>query len=415
MTSAKRVIPIMKPYFDADEAQAVAETLASGWVAQGPRVAEFEKAVASHEGVRFGIATTSCTTALHLGMIGLGFGSGDDVIVPSYTFIATANAVEYTGASAIPVEVRPDTYTLDTNWLEAYLPQHYRQTDIGWVNLRSGNRLKGILPVHLFGLCADMAAVNRIAREYQLRVFEDSACALGAKIGCTHQGGFGNPSALSFHPRKSITTGEGGMVLTDDEALADHLRKLRSHAASLSEVQRHINRGYLLPDYDELGFNYRMTDIQAAVGIAQMKKIDHITAERRRIAAIYDRELSRYAPYLKTPAVPDGYTHIYQTYACMLDPQAIGTKIVEEAHDFRNQLMGALEDAGIATRQGTHAIHILGYYRTRRGLKPADLPNAYACDRLSIALPLYVGLTESDQLYVLENLRDLGAAVMRKR
>jgi dTDP-4-amino-4,6-dideoxygalactose transaminase len=404
----KRSIPIMKPYFDGSEAQAVAETLASGWVAQGPRVAEFEKAVAAYEGSRFGIATTSCTTALHLALVGMGFGPGDDVLVPSYTFVATPNSVEYTGTTAILVEVRTDTYTIDTDWLEKFIPQQYQlQGDI-WVNRDSGNHLRGIIPVHLFGLCADMEAVNRFASQYNLLVLEDSACALGAMIGDTHEGGFGNPSALSFHPRKSITTGEGGMVLTNDEQLANQLRKLRSHAASLSEVQRHQNRGYLLPDYDELGFNYRMTDIQAAVGVVQMKKLDFIRDERRRIAAIYDREIPKYAPYLSIPLEPEGYTHIYQTYASMVNPERLGFSTIEEAHDFRNELMEYLDDAGIATRQGTHATHILGYYRKLRKLQPYDLPGAYACDRLSLALPLYVGMSESDQFYVLEHLRDFG-------
>ena len=203
-------IPIMKPYFDEDEAKEAAAALASGWVAQGPRVAEFEKAVAAYEGNAYGVAVSSCTAALHLGMIALGFGPGDDVLVPSYTFVATANAVEYTGATAVLVEVDIRTYTIDVSWTEDFIQSHYEENEGRWINRQSGNRLVGIVPVNEFGLCADIPAVNALAKRYGLKVFEDSACALGAKIGETHEGCFGNPSAVSFHPRKSITTGEGG-------------------------------------------------------------------------------------------------------------------------------------------------------------------------------------------------------------
>ena len=225
-------IPIMKPYFDQDEAKEAAAALASGWVAQGPRVAEFEKMVAAHEGIAFGIATTNCTTALHLCMVVSGFGPGDDVIVPSYTFVATPNAVEYTGATAILSDADPRTYNIDPEKLSALIQEKYAARDGQMINRATGNRLAGIVPVNLFGLCADIPAINAIAARYGLKVIEDSACAFGAKIGGTHEGGFGNPSALSFHPRKSITTGEGGMVLTNDSDFAEHVRRLRSHAAA---------------------------------------------------------------------------------------------------------------------------------------------------------------------------------------
>jgi dTDP-4-amino-4,6-dideoxygalactose transaminase len=281
----------------------------------GPRVAEFEKAVAAHDRSGFGIATSNCTTALHLCMIAMGFGTGDDVIVPSYTFVATPNAVEYTGATAVFTDVDLLTYNIDIEKTRSLIEKKYiRQGDI-YRNRSTGNRLAGSVPVNEFGLCGVIAAVNAIANDYHLRVIEDSACAFGAKIGNRHEGGFGNPSTLSFHPRKSISTGEGGMILTNDPDFADHVRKLRSHAASLSEIQRHHSKGYLLPEYNEIGFNYRMTDIQGAVGVAQMRKIDFITQKRAELAARYDRLLPNAVSFLKTPFVPQGYTHIYQTYA----------------------------------------------------------------------------------------------------
>ena len=385
----------MKPYFDDEEAKAAAEALASGWVAQGPRVAEFEKLVAAHEGTAFGIATTNCTTALHLLMVAMGFGPGQDVIVPSFTFVATGNAVEYTGASAILADVDPVTFNINVSLLDDFAAQRYEEKEGAWFNRKTGNRLSGIVPVNEFGLCADIPAVNAFAKRYGLMVIEDSACALGAKIGETHQGCFGNPSAVSFHPRKSISTGEGGMALINDPQLAEHVRQLRSHAASVSEVQRNAGKGYLLPEYNELGFNYRMTDIQGAIGCAQMKKLDFIAERRAKLAHRYDRLL------------PEGYTHIYQTYCTMLIPEAVGCKTVDEANAFRNEWMDRLEQNGIATRQGTHALHTLGYYVKKYGYCHEDLPGAYACDRLSLAIPLYVEMTEEDQDYVIDQMASI--------
>lgn len=401
-------IPIMKPYFDEEEAKAAAEALASGWVAQGPRVAEFEKAVAAHEHCAFGIATTNCTTALHLLMVAKGFGPGQDVLVPSFTFVATGNAVEYTGANAILTDVDPKTFTIDMKKTESLVLERYEQRDDGaWHNRSNGNRLSGIVPVNEFGLCADIPAVNAFAKKYGLTVIEDSACALGAKIGDTYQGGFGNPSAVSFHPRKSISTGEGGMALVNDLRLAEHMRQLRSHAASISEVQRNAGKGYLLPEYNELGFNYRMTDIQGAIGCAQIKKFEFITARRQELAHRYDKLLAEAVPFVRTPFTPEGYTHVYQTYCCLVDLEKIGRETVDEGNTFRNEWMDLLEQNGIATRQGTHALHTLGYYVEKYGFRHEDLPGAYASDRLSIAIPLYVTLTEEDQDYVVDKMAEL--------
>ena len=408
-----RKVPIMKPYFDEEEAKAAAEALASGWVAQGPRVAEFEKAVAAHEGCAFGIATSNCTTALHLLMTAMGFGPGQDVIVPSFTFIATGNAVEYTGASAILADVDPATFNIDVDLLDEFVSERYAHKDSAWVNRETGNRLSGIVPVNEFGLCADIPAVNEFAARFGLKVIEDSACALGAKIGDTHQGGFGNPSAVSFHPRKSISTGEGGMALVNDPELADHVRLLRSHAASVSEVQRNAGKGYLLPEYNELGFNYRMTDIQGAIGCAQIRKLDFITKRRAELAARYDRLLPEAVPFVRTPFVPEGYTHIYQTYCTMVLPEKVGCKTVDEANAFRNEWMDRLEQNDIATRQGTHALHTLGYYKKKYGYTNEDLPGAYACDRLSLAIPLYVEMTEADQDYVIEQMASIAARMLK--
>jgi dTDP-4-amino-4,6-dideoxygalactose transaminase len=205
------------------------------------------------------------------------------------------------------------------------------------------------------------------------------------------------------------------MALINDPELADHVRCLRSHAASVSEVQRNAGKGYLLPEYNELGFNYRMTDIQGAIGCAQIKKLDYITARRTELAHRYDRLLPQAVPCVRTPFVPDGYTHIYQTYCTMVLPEAVKCSSVDEANAFRNEWMDRLEQNGIATRQGTHALHTLGYYVKKYGYRHEDLPGAYACDRLSLAIPLYVEMTEEDQDYVIEQMAEISKELLKTK
>ena len=358
-----RKIPVTTPYFDGEEQQAAAEAISSGWVAQGPRVAEFERQIAAHEGIREGVATTSCTTALHLAMSAQGLGAGMDAIAPAFTFVATENSIVATGATPVMTDIHRETFNIDVEKTREIIETRYVKKDGKTVNRETGNTLWGIVPVHEFGLCCEIDGVNALAKEYGLTVIEDAACALGAKIGEKHEGGFGNTSCVSFHPRKSITTGEGGMVMTDDPALAKRMRELRTHGSTVSADARDKGKGFLLPEFPEAGYNYRMTDISAAVGLAQIKKLDYIIEEKRKRAALYN-EIIR-----------------------------------------AKQLLQLLEDQGIATRQGTHAVHMLGYYRKRFGYKPEDFVNAYACDHLSITLPLYIGITDEDQEYVIDTMK----------
>lgn len=399
-------IPVTIPYFTDEEAKYVEEVLASGWVAQGPTVAKFEAAIAEHEKVNYGVATTSCTSALHLAMAAMGLTSGMDAIAPSFTFVATANAIVETGATPILVDIHQETFNIDVDKIREKIETNYMNKDGKLINKETGNVLWGIVPVHEFGLCCDILEVNKIAKEYNLKVVEDAACALGACIGETHEGAFGNPSCVSFHPRKSITTGEGGMVLTDDAALAKNMKELRTHGSTVSADARHQGKGFLLPEFNEAGYNYRMTDIQAAVGMAQVEKFEYIIEEKRRRAAIYNDLIQKYLPELITPTVPEGYYHTYQSYVCMLNLEALHLSSTAEGGEYRNELLQKLEDVGIATRQGTHAVHMLGYYKNRFGYKPEDIPNAYACDHLSITLPLYVQMTDEDQEYVVKTIRE---------
>ena len=398
-------IPVTRPLFSEDEITFISDAVQSNWVAQGPRVAEFEKQVAKHEGIKEGVATTSCTTALHLSMITHGMHAGMDVIAPSFTFVATVNSIVTTGATPILADVRKDTFCIDPDAVSRIIEHEYKNTTDGLVNKKTGNRLWGIVPVHQFGLCCDIYRINQIAKENGLQVIEDSACALGARIGDVHQGAFGNTSCLSFHPRKSITTGEGGMVLTNDEALAKRMRELRAHGSTISADMRDKTAGFLLPEFNEAGYNYRMTDIQGAMGLAQIKKLDYIIEEKRKGADRYNDLITNTVPELVTPIEPAGHFHTYQSYVCMLDMKKIHSNGIEEAGSYRNALLQKLEDAGVATRQGTHAVHMLGYYKNRFGFRHEDYPNAFECDRLSITLPLYADITEAEQVYVIETMR----------
>jgi perosamine synthetase len=383
-------IPITKPYFGAEERAAILEPLDTGWVVQGPKVAEFERLFAEYAKVPYTLATTSCTTAMHLALVALGVGPGDEVIIPAFTFVATANVVEHQRAKPIFADIDLCTFDIDVSQIEPKITEC----------------TKVIMPVSLFGLSADMQPIIELARQYNLHVIEDAACAVGAWYNGHHAGTLADIGCVSFHPRKAITTGEGGMVLTNDRELMEKLRSFRDHGATKSDLQRHESkRGFLMPEYNMVGYNYRMTDLQGAMGVAQMGKLRYILDRRIALARRYDQALEN-LEWLETPYTPEGYVHGYQSYVCLFQPEEPTMDNVEELHEQRNALMERLEDRGIATRQGTQAVHVLGYYRRKYGLQPADVPNAYLADRLSLALPLYAQMTDEEQDFVCQSLRD---------
>ncbi|MBW2062733.1 MAG: DegT/DnrJ/EryC1/StrS family aminotransferase [Deltaproteobacteria bacterium] len=396
-------IPVTRPVFDLSEEEAVLEVLRSGWLVQGPKVAQFEGLFKEFVGASHAVATTSCTTALHLALLAAGIGPGDEVLLPAFTFIATANAVEYTGARPVFIDIDLDTYTIDPEKIREYL-MHRAEAQ---------TRPKCIIPVSLFGLCADMEAVNKTASEYGLIVVEDAACGFGAKRRGHHAGTEALAGCFSFHPRKAITTGEGGMVITNDDRLADTIRKLRDHGASKTDRQRHLEQGgSLLPEYEVLGYNFRMTDLQGALGATQMKKAEMILQGRKQAAARYDELLGDFSE-IKRPHVPHGFEHGFQSYVCLYKAASgrregktsIDWDEVSAANLRRNRLMTSLERMGASLRQGTHALHTLGFYKRKYGLKNQNYPMAYLADRLSFTLPLYYGITEDEQFEVIENLR----------
>jgi len=298
-------VPITKPSFGEAELRAVAEPLESGWVVQGPRVREFEQRFTAYTGAEHAVATTSCTAALHLAVAALGLEPGDEVIVPAFTWVSTANVVEYMGATPRFCDVDLATFNLDPATLEPLVNE----------------RTVGIIPVHLFGLCADLDPIRALAETRNLWVVEDAACALGAWQDGRHAGTLGDIGAFSFHPRKSVTTGEGGMLITGETEWARTAGSLRDHGAGRSDLSRHQDPyGFLLSEFHRLGYNYRMTDIQAALGCAQMERVDWMLSERRRRAALYDEALAG-LEWLATPVTPEGNVHGYQSYVCLFRPK----------------------------------------------------------------------------------------------
>lgn len=376
-----RRIQIAVPSTGEEEWQALREPLESGWLTQGPKVQAFESAFAGRHRVNHALATTSCTTALHLALAALGIGPGDEVIIPAFTWVATANVVLYCGATPVFVDVLPDTYNIDPTAVAAALT----------------SRTRAVIPVHLFGLCADMDALRAVLPE-TVAIVEDAACAAGAAYAGRPAGGLGDLGCFSFHPRKSITTGEGGMLTTQDAVLAERAERLRNHGAGVSEEVRHNGPApYLMPAFDELGFNYRMTDLQGAVGLVQLRKLDRFVTERDKWARWYMQALGR-LQWLQMPLAPDGYDHAWQSFVTVVSP---------DAPIPRNQIMERMHTAGISTRPGTHAVTELGYYRNTVGVDPGDFPVASMLASQSMAIPLHNRMTEDDFHYVVDNLAGL--------
>lgn len=368
-------IPITRPCVGEEEAEAAAAVVRSGWLSQGKRVQEFEQAVARYVGAQHAVATSNCTTALHLALIAAGVGPGDEVICPSFSFIATANAIRHAGAVPIFVDIDARSFNIDPDAVERAITP----------------RSKAIMPVDQIGLAADIPSLCALAARYGLIVVEDAAPALGATVGGRRVGQLSDFTCFSFHPRKSITTGEGGVITTDDAEAADRLRRLRSHAASTSDLWRHESGTTEFEVYAELGYNCRMTDIQAAIGIVQMQRLDSILAERRRVAERYSALLGDH-DRVQVPFEPSNYEHTFQSYCIRL----------VEGGAARAEIMRALSDDGIATRKGVMAIHLEPYYR--RLAPELCLPVTERAAAETMLLPLYAGMSDAEQCRVVDAL-----------
>ena len=381
-------IPIARTSLTLQERQSVLGPLESGWLVQGPKVREFEQKWSSFTGATHSIAVTSCTGALHLSLAALGFGPGDEAIVPAFTWISTANVVEHLGGKVVFCDVDLETFNLDVRQVESKIT----------------GRTKAILPVHLFGLAADMDPIVELARKHNLWIVEDAACGFGSKYQGSHVGTIGDAGCFSFHPRKAITTGEGGMVTTNDDSLAEKIRRLRDHGAAMTDLHRHLGaRPYLLADHPDAGYNQRMTDLQAALGAAQMDRASDIVCERQTLAKRYDEAFAK-LEWMRIPFEHDDYEHGYQSYPCLFMPEEVNPTTVEGINSRRNEWMDVLQKKGISTRPATHAVHMLSFYREKYQLSPDDFPNARAADQCSISLPLFHGMKKSEQDFVIEKV-----------
>jgi dTDP-4-amino-4,6-dideoxygalactose transaminase len=377
----KRIIPISLPVTGQEEWEALKEPLMSGWLTSGPKVREFEQLFAERHGVKHALAVTSATTALHLALVALDIKEGDEVIVPAFTWVSTANVVLYCGAKVVFVDIDPFTFNIDAEDLSK----------------RITSKTKAIIPVHLFGLCADMDKIKEIVGNIPL--IEDGACAAGASYKGTPAGGLGTIGCFSFHPRKSVTTGEGGMITTNDDELAEIMGMLRNHGASISEEQRHHGaKPYMLPDFNALGYNYRMTDLQGAVGVVQIKKLDQFINEREKWANFYTKELDS-IPWLRTPKHGADYKHGWQSFVTFVDES--------KSPASRNEIMELLQQQGISTRPGTHAVHMLNFYKEKFNIQPSDYPGAQAANDYSMSIPLHNRMVAEDFDYVVSVIKAL--------
>ncbi len=378
-----RKIPIAIPSLTDEEWQAVREPLLSGWLTQGPKVSQFEREFGKLHKVNHALAVTSCTTGLHLALAAMGVGPGDEVIVPAFTWVATANVVLYCGATPIFCDVDTKTFNIKVEDMASKI------TD----------RTKAIIPVHLFGLCADIDAI-RLNIPSHVKILEDAACAAGASYKGRMAGSLGDMAAFSFHPRKSITTGEGGMVTTNDKEFNRLADIMRNHGAEISEEARHnSSKPYLLPDFKMLGFNYRMTDLQAAVGLVQLAKLHSFIQERQAWAEYYTENLKDIEWLNPQEVSKDSTQHAWQAYVCYIDP--------DKAPMPRNEIMDILQQKGIATRPGTHAVHMLTFYKEKYDIQPDDFPGAKACDENTVAIPLHNKMVKEDFDYVIEALKTI--------
>ena len=376
----KHQIPLMKPWVGIEEYEILKDVILSGWISQGPKVEKFEKTVASFVGARYAVATNSCTSALHLLLIANGVGKGDEVILPDFTCMADANAIAMAGAVPVFVDIDSETYNIDPEEVEKIITK----------------KTKAVMVIDQIGLPADMDRFINIAKRHNLLLIDDAATSLGAKYKSRHLGGYGISAVFSFHPRKMITTGEGGMIVTDDTKIAETSRILRATGASVSDLERHKAKGVILQKYYTSGFNYRMTDIQAAIGIVQMKKLPEILKERNKQAQYYKRAFSKIGE-LEVPFVPEYASHAFSSYLLKLKK---GAKFTPK------DIINRMADKNISCRFGIQPLHREPYFSEKK-LSDNDFPVTCDVADRSFFIPIFPGLSIRDMDYIVDSIKNI--------
>jgi dTDP-4-amino-4,6-dideoxygalactose transaminase len=367
-----KMIPLARPSFTKTEIGEIRKVLESGIVAEGPTTREFEKRFANHVGMKHAIAVTSCTTALHLALVAQGIGPGHEVIAPAFTFPASTNAIVQSGAKPVLVDVDPRTYNIDPSKIEEKI---------------SGST-KAIMPVHLFGQSADMDQITKIASAHGLKVVEDAACGIEARYRGRMVGTIGDVGCYSFHPRKILTTGEGGMLVTNDDETANMALSLKNHGHALND-----------DSFQYFGYNYRLSDILAAIGLVQLKRAAKLVSERKRIAKRYTKTLlADFKGLVSPPAVAPDVFHTYQAYV---------TYVEDQSPRNRDEINVLMRKAGIETQRGTRAVHLEPAYQRTYGYRRGMFPGAEAAFDHTLTLPLYNGITLGEMDRVLDNLRSV--------
>lgn len=363
-------IPLAKPFISEEDIAVVNNVLRSGMLVQGEYVARLEESFAHYHNVKHAIAVANGTATMHLALSALGIGKGDEVIVPAFSFMATANVVELVGATPVFVDIDSATFNIDVTQLEEKIT----------------SKTKAIIPVHQFGMACNIAAVTAVAGQYNLHLVEDAACALGATYEGKKAGTFGIAASFSLHPRKSITSGEGGVLLTNDDALATKLRQLRNHGIELQNGRT---------EFVESGYNYRITDFQAALAWSQFQRLNAILDKKNKVAVKYFSALTN--TKLSLPFVPSACNHTWQTFHILLDDS------LDQQHTIQK-----LKDQGIGTNNGAQCIPAQIYYQDKYGLNVKALfPNAYRAYTKGLAIPMFPCLTHEETLYIAQTLNQL--------
>ena len=375
------MIPITKPYYDNDEINILKECLDSGWVTQGPLTEKFENLFKEEHSCQYAVSASSCTAALHIALLALGINAGDEVIVPAFTWITSASCVEYVGADVKFVDVEKETMNIDPAKIEEAITP----------------KTKAIIAVHLFGCPAKMDEIMEIAKKHHLYVVEDCACAIGTTYKGKKVGTIGDIGCFSFHPRKAITTGEGGMCSTNDEALYYKMIQYKNHGASLTRKGADYGNPYYFGVYDEVGYNLRLSDIQAAVGIAQFKKLHMLLEDRKRCVDYYIEKLTGNSNII-LPILPQEFGHTYQSFVILL-------KTGDRA--LRNQIMTEMQKQEIQSRPGTIAITRTEFNRKKYGLSNGDYPVAEFCEDASLTLPIYPFMKNEELDKVIDIVRKI--------